>query len=707
MQIHGGPGGRAQVVKLEKKLEAVGPCLSIALSEDPSSTAVWTIEVFVQYETLGNSKLGEFVTNPPAAGDPPNRIVAFAGCPGAKGWSVQARTTDPNALADLNLDTSLYGNGLFGVQPNVPIPILEDCEDICFFPIPGETDAWPRLNALMAVWANRRAIKFMAGTFPVRTPGNPPNGTHLKMGPGVKIQSFMPFTGGQVNSIFERRPTILAGGGTLSADVVDGSKTVSSSVNFSPGTWIRLQEVANPIQLAFYQVKGTAGVGPFTLTLDRSILLPFKTNDLIDPLSGAPPSDIIIEGHGATMTGTGDRYVEIIGALRCQIGGFTVTVDGGTMQDAGFSLDTGSRESYFYDLEIDGNNFTQFGLLLETTERCQAYRCNVKNITSGAILGTDCFYSTFEDCHGWNSNGGLAWGTDGNGIGMQGCAMIGCSFIGNTIGANIGLGKNNTFTDCRFDYNGQGVSVGAGQAATNTVLEGCSASNNTSQGCIIDAASLNTNISDLATLDNGSSGLNIFGPVSVKGLVANGAFPVAAGAGAYDFEISDLSTPSSTPTVVVGTNSTGTCKISRAKVSAGNGSNCFSLQAAGVMILSDVKATVGGGGFGLVQAVAGCTFRLEGEVDVDGCSNPYLFDAGGFVNRSSPAGRDVVLNGLAAIDYNFPNLKSSDSVNITRTATGAVAAASGPTVSRTAATKVTLTGTTVGDTSHYSVDITG
>lgn len=117
MQIQG--GRITNFVKLEKDIAEIGPSISIALAEEPTSANVWTIDVFVQYETLGTSKLGTFVTIPPSIGNPPNRVVAFATCPGAKGWYVQAQClTNPKALAELELDTSLYCSGTFGVHVN-------------------------------------------------------------------------------------------------------------------------------------------------------------------------------------------------------------------------------------------------------------------------------------------------------------------------------------------------------------------------------------------------------------------------------------------------------------------------------------------------------------------------------------------------------------------------------------------------------------
>lgn len=82
-----GPTIPTTEVGLAEKQEGVGVSIAISMSQRADSLAVWRLEVYAQTNE-GKRKVGEFTTRPPAAGDPPSRIVAFASCPGAFDWRV-------------------------------------------------------------------------------------------------------------------------------------------------------------------------------------------------------------------------------------------------------------------------------------------------------------------------------------------------------------------------------------------------------------------------------------------------------------------------------------------------------------------------------------------------------------------------------------------------------------------------------------------
>lgn len=98
----------------------IGDVLSIHLAQQPNSTSVWDMTVYVQI-AQGFFQLGPtFQTNPPANGDPPARTIAFASCPGAIGWKVLATCADNGENADLVIQSQYGGGGsVFGVVPNV------------------------------------------------------------------------------------------------------------------------------------------------------------------------------------------------------------------------------------------------------------------------------------------------------------------------------------------------------------------------------------------------------------------------------------------------------------------------------------------------------------------------------------------------------------------------------------------------------------
>jgi hypothetical protein len=84
-------GGLAEDLSLDIPEDDVGACLVAAISEESSSTAAWTIDVFVRLAGAGRFKLGRMTTTPPSGGaNPPSRVVFVACCPGAMGWSATA-----------------------------------------------------------------------------------------------------------------------------------------------------------------------------------------------------------------------------------------------------------------------------------------------------------------------------------------------------------------------------------------------------------------------------------------------------------------------------------------------------------------------------------------------------------------------------------------------------------------------------------------
>ncbi len=104
-------------VQLEADPKFIGETLSIALSQNAKSTAVWVLDVEVQTKQ-GRQILGQITTVAPSAGDPPARIVGFASCPGATGWRVIARSSSTGDIAEINLASSRGGTSTFGVIPN-------------------------------------------------------------------------------------------------------------------------------------------------------------------------------------------------------------------------------------------------------------------------------------------------------------------------------------------------------------------------------------------------------------------------------------------------------------------------------------------------------------------------------------------------------------------------------------------------------------
>lgn len=118
MQIRGG-GNIPQDAIFEAHPELIGDALSVHLSQEAASAAVWTLYVDVHI-TQGWFRLGKIVTTPPTGGDPPARVVAFAVCPGAVGWKVTSTCPTDGELAELHITSSKCCGLPFGVTANNP-----------------------------------------------------------------------------------------------------------------------------------------------------------------------------------------------------------------------------------------------------------------------------------------------------------------------------------------------------------------------------------------------------------------------------------------------------------------------------------------------------------------------------------------------------------------------------------------------------------
>jgi hypothetical protein len=104
-KIIGGVSGPGNDVSLEKNPAGIGDAVSIHLSQQAKSTAVWNLEVWVHLQQ-GSFILGTGNTVPPSAGSKPSRTVAIGTCPGATGWRVVARCVTAGEQAELTLDSS-------------------------------------------------------------------------------------------------------------------------------------------------------------------------------------------------------------------------------------------------------------------------------------------------------------------------------------------------------------------------------------------------------------------------------------------------------------------------------------------------------------------------------------------------------------------------------------------------------------------------
>jgi hypothetical protein len=118
-KIFGSAERQLNEVNLAKGPHGVGDSLSVHLAQEPSTGAVWLLQVWVHIDQ-GTYFLGEISTTPPTMGDLPSRTVLIATCPAATGWKVIATCPNDNEVATLDLDSSKCCTSAIGVRKITP-----------------------------------------------------------------------------------------------------------------------------------------------------------------------------------------------------------------------------------------------------------------------------------------------------------------------------------------------------------------------------------------------------------------------------------------------------------------------------------------------------------------------------------------------------------------------------------------------------------
>lgn len=354
---------------------------------------------------------------------------------------------------------------------------------ISIAPIGGAADDWVRLNAAMAACAYKCRVEMRSSSgWTCSTAGVVPEGTHLYIETGSTITSTM--QSGAFTAFVFHRFLSFAGAGILAASVTVGSNQFSSSVSIPVGTEIFVRSAtANTFLAQRYTVTAVTGVGPFTITVERSIQFPFLANDLIRTIT-VNPRNITLEGNnciikpGVGVNG-GDRAIEFTGMLDGLVKGFQIQANaaGSSFVDA-MSIDIASLRSRVEDVHVSASNASN-GIMFESAEQCQSIRSGGNGVGYGTTFfdSVDC---AANDCHG-SVCGTACIRLDSNGVTNVGCKDIRINGGDYSKSPNDGLlinrAQRTTLTGVRWNDNG---SIGC--LLTNcvqTLFVNCSSKGNT------------------------------------------------------------------------------------------------------------------------------------------------------------------------------------------------------------------------------------
>jgi hypothetical protein len=586
-------------------------------------------------------------------------------------------------------------------------------------PIGGTSDDWPSLVATANAFAYKSAILLQPGTYLCKGVQSLANGARILGQPGVRIVSSMSPTGGPANCVFYASTTATSGPLALNANNTVGTRTLVTTLNTGLGTpsasnptWI---EVGSTNRYAFYKVVSISGSGPYTLTVDRAVRMQFAAGtDQV--YVKAPPQDIRIEGNGMTVSGTGDRAIELSGAWNCHVSGITVDTNDGAFSDIIASFDIGSFRSTMTDLDLSGSSITGGGIAFESAESCFGTRLTARNVTlSGNGVGlffVDCQGCVFTACVSEGCRVGATFdsGQASGNCGTQDCVMTDMTITG-AIGDGIKVqngSSRNKVARARIGYCGSsGINVAGGIAACNdNTLEVCDLSDN-AVGLTVAASQLRVRGIDIIADRCATNAIAISGDARIDGIRAKDSGPIAcSGAGTLEVDGFELtSTLAAAWTGIMPTTSGRTRFTRGTATSSGDGGThvkaLFDHNGTGPVYISQLRlvsfADAGGNAYGYFAHGSSQILRRGPDVDFSAAANPYS-------GAAQYSFGTVTLNGTTGVDITFSDAKSGDLLRVWRKTAGSTTSIA-PVWSVTAATKFTVTGpvASANDVLEYEV----
>lgn len=408
------------------------------------------------------------------------------------------------------------------------------------------------INALAGSAFTGSALYIPEGTYKIASPVLLSNNTNIICSPQatfVGAISGSPIT----QSLFYAPIPSTTATTTLASAPTFGSITISTNASITAGSYIQLVGVAAGYTWIGHVISVSGG-GPFTVTLDRPIFLPFTTGDTVNVLS-AKPVTAHIQGNGAKLTGQAVAYITGV-MWNSVIDNFVLQNLTGSNNDAGIGFISGSYNCVVRNCYLDGNGA---GASFNAGFFSEADCCGIENcaVVNGGSLATGIKFA--DATNGWAYNCaasgcyyGVAFSTDTSS--PSGCYA--CRVIGGHYDGNVGLGGCLIFNGSKkcfvgggatFNNNAQhGIYVGSG---SDHDLADVIANGNGTNGIYILSGTKGTRIGTAQTDSNTDVGVvcedeawigyhSVRSPKTVAGVSAlsvTGTGPVKVSSGRYDY----------------------------------------------------------------------------------------------------------------------------------------------------------------------------
>ena len=491
---------------------------------------------------------------------------------------------------------------------------------------------------------------------------------------------------------------------SLATNNVPGCDTIRTvgSPAAGVGSWIDVRVTPAHLSGAPYQIVSITSVGDgnFDVKLDRPVLYAALAASAI-AVSVVPCRYVRIFGNGMRVVGVCNGYMELQGAIDCQIEDiiFDASTASGTAK-AGLTVDTFSLRDKFTRIRAVGPGISGASVGMWCIGEDHRFTdCEVSDWTVG-IVASDMHHNDLRGTVVHDCGTGITVTSDGGATftPSNSARIVGLTAYGCTTGGVVTQGARNiTLYGCTFRYNTASGCVlsDLNGAPVNTRFVGCAFVNNGSNGFADVATAKGTQLIGCDISDNAAAGLLVSGNVTAIGLTSSGGnatatVQVIAGGrcvvDGFDITCAISGAPGTltqstgiirlvngrmalTGTANLACQCTGTARCEFIGIRFSFGLASQGIQATGgVVVVDDCSAD----GSSVASSVAvniggGATARI-GRCNFDACVTPFNYNPGSLWSRSIDGIPEthVVATSSTPVDVFFRDLKKSDRISLTR-----------------------------------------
>jgi len=534
----------------------------------------------------------------------------------------------------------------------------------------GGADDWVNFGtASVSCAALGIDLLFQSGTYQAKSKQLVPSKLTLRATPTtIVIQTLPQGDPNQANTSFYA--TLTAGAAlalSVAPTVGASSLSVTSSVGLAVGGTIRVAQVGLD-NTSPYFIRSITPAGPnFTIGLDRPILFAFSATAQVFPAT--VPSQIRIFGNGMTVTGAGDRLVEIVSGIDCSVDDIrfvSSTQNGVAGVTAVFGFDVGGVRNRATKIYVDGSGQALYGYICESQESLLLEDCEARGCGTVGAYAYTCMNGVFSRVRAHDCSVGIgielglgdlqaAW-IPTNNFDLIECVAEGSAGVGIIVD---GGALRVRAVQCNASYNvSHGFHIRSASAFRTTQqvsIIGSSADKNGGNGLTIDAAPFDIRLSAFNSTNNTGDGINTRG-VRVRGALltldgnaigyhqvagsgtigtvqADGCTTAAVQHDAGDLTIETMYALASAAVANwFGINMTAAGTVTAHDVTlerSGAGAfQCLVIQGAGTFTAGEVRCL--GTAFDIgINIAATSTFRADGPIDVSSATTPITLAVGG------------------------------------------------------------------------------